>query len=325
MGILEIIIMEYPPFLPDNEKTNWSHLDSFGTNPMFWVNPFVHYNYSLGMHTHDFYEVNIVLRGHGAHYFAGHVFELEMGDTFIIPPAVRHGYYNCGGLDVYHILVHCDFFRAYDGILGRLPSYNAFFNIAPRIREHAGLPLMLRLSGKRFDEIVGMLNYLANLYTSGQVNQYDTLNQSDLYENTAVSSYTLYLFTLLIKYNNEQIMSQGSWQDDQNRSVIRSIENICHDFDKKLDINQLAREAAMSRNTYYKVFNRYTGKSPGAFITDCRITHSKELLTSTDLPVTVVALQVGFYDSSHFIRCFKTHVGMSPSDYKKLKNSTLYH
>jgi len=48
-----------------------------------------------------------------------------------------------------------------------------------------------------------------------------------------------------------------------------------------------------------------------------RLTHACHLLESTSLPVTEVALQSGFPNVSHFIRCFHRTYQMSPLQYRK--------
>ena len=47
------------------------------------------------------------------------------------------------------------------------------------------------------------------------------------------------------------------------------------------------------------------------------LTHACHLLESTSLPVTEVALQSGFPNVSHFIRCFHRTYQISPLQYRK--------
>jgi transcriptional regulator GlxA family with amidase domain len=41
-----------------------------------------------------------------------------------------------------------------------------------------------------------------------------------------------------------------------------------------------------------------------------------ELLATTNLPVTTVALESGFYDHSDFARQFRRHMGQTASQYR---------
>jgi AraC-like DNA-binding protein len=42
-----------------------------------------------------------------------------------------------------------------------------------------------------------------------------------------------------------------------------------------------------------------------------------ELLAGTDLPLSEIALAVGFSDQSHCARRFRQHLGMSPREYRR--------
>ena len=54
------------------------------------------------------------------------------------------------------------------------------------------------------------------------------------------------------------------------------------------------------------------------YLTELRISKSKELLCADELSVQDVAEQVGYRDLKYFSRLFKKLTGVSPSDYKKL-------
>ena len=47
-----------------------------------------------------------------------------------------------------------------------------------------------------------------------------------------------------------------------------------------------------------------------------------ELLATTNLPITEVALEAGFYDHSDFSRQFRRTMGVSPTDYRKQRAGT---
>jgi AraC-like DNA-binding protein len=56
------------------------------------------------------------------------------------------------------------------------------------------------------------------------------------------------------------------------------------------------------------------GLSPHAFQTQIRIEHAKRLIAQNE-PMTYIGLHVGFFDQSHFIKVFKSLVGVTPSQY----------
>lgn len=83
----------------------------------------------------------------------------------------------------------------------------------------------------------------------------------------------------------------------------------------RLDIDELAAAAHMSRSHFFKVFRQYNGVSVNEFITRCRIENTVRLLRERRCGVLEAAYTSGFTSSSGFYRAFKLHTGMSPTEY----------
>jgi AraC-like DNA-binding protein len=62
---------------------------------------------------------------------------------------------------------------------------------------------------------------------------------------------------------------------------------------------------------------KITGFSPLNYLINIRISEAINLLKQQDLPVTDIALDVGFYSSQHFATTFKKLTGYTPSEYRK--------
>jgi len=59
-----------------------------------------------------------------------------------------------------------------------------------------------------------------------------------------------------------------------------------------------------------------TGQSAAGLLKKKVVTEAKVLLTGTQLPVSELSYQLGFYDVAHFSRWFKQAVGQAPSAYR---------
>jgi AraC-like DNA-binding protein len=77
-------------------------------------------------------------------------------------------------------------------------------------------------------------------------------------------------------------------------------------------LDDLARDAGMSRFHFLRTFTRVTGVTPHQWILRARLREAAARLTSTKAPVTEIALDVGFDDLSNFIRTFRAEFGVSP-------------
>lgn len=79
----------------------------------------------------------------------------------------------------------------------------------------------------------------------------------------------------------------------------------------------LARFAGMSRTTFSQTFNRELGMTLPEYVARLRVEKAKRLLSGTTMPITELAMEVGFYDSAHLSHVFRRWAGLSPREYRK--------
>jgi transcriptional regulator GlxA family with amidase domain len=96
--------------------------------------------------------------------------------------------------------------------------------------------------------------------------------------------------------------------------VMEAIEANMHEED--FGVEQLAREAAMSRSQLHRKLVALTGQPPSEVLRNTRLLRAKELLTKKAASPSEVAYKVGFNSHTYFSKCFKDEFGMSPSDVK---------
>ena len=78
----------------------------------------------------------------------------------------------------------------------------------------------------------------------------------------------------------------------------------------------LASFCHCSVSTLSHHFASFFGKSVRAYLSDIRIGRARNLLLTTDLAVTTIAMDVGFADSNYFSRVFTRTQGLSPRAYR---------
>ena len=84
---------------------------------------------------------------------------------------------------------------------------------------------------------------------------------------------------------------------------------------KDIMLDDLAKIAHVSKYYLIRKFNDCYGLSPHQYITNLRINYSKKLLKNKK-DFADIAIESGFYDQSHFIKCFKEYTGVTPMKYK---------
>lgn len=103
-------------------------------------------------------------------------------------------------------------------------------------------------------------------------------------------------------------LSQGALQ--------RIEEYIDAHLDSTLDIDQLAAIVRMSSSHFTRSFHKSVGVTPHRYVIQNRVLRARELLATTNLPLTEIALTTGFSDQSHFSRRFHEIVGIPPGAFR---------
>ncbi|MGN8198078.1 helix-turn-helix domain-containing protein [Salinisphaera sp. RV14] len=88
-------------------------------------------------------------------------------------------------------------------------------------------------------------------------------------------------------------------------------------LDQPLTIDDLCREVWLSKYHFCRLFKATYGETPRKFVQRRRIDEACRLLRETERPVTDIALTTGWSGNSGFSRCFKSHTGVTPSEYRR--------
>jgi AraC-like DNA-binding protein/quercetin dioxygenase-like cupin family protein len=268
-------------------KSHWSYTDNFGTDAYEYIKSFVHTDYAIGYHTHSFYELNVGLAGRGVHYIEQTSCEASVGSVFLIPPYVRHGYVNEGGLDVYHMLIHRDFIGECFSEFRRSVGYSMLFEIEPYLRARYHENLFLVLDGKA-------LAWLCD--ECAAIEDCQGVPGANIFIN-AIAKRILSQLCLLIERQHgvtrERALQKGALD-------IAWILNYIHrNFDEKLTVEHLARQLNLSRSTFIRQFTKVCGCPPHQYIQNYRVKKASEYLSDAEKTSSRIAQECGFYDASH--------------------------
>jgi len=98
----------------------------------------------------------------------------------------------------------------------------------------------------------------------------------------------------------------------------RVLAHIAGRLGEEIALKDLAAVAGLSVYHFAKAFRHSVGLPPYRYILAARIGRAKELLRESELPITEVALAVGFSDPSQFARQFRRATGMAPTTFRRL-------
>ena len=96
----------------------------------------------------------------------------------------------------------------------------------------------------------------------------------------------------------------------------RASEYLVAHLNADFSIADLAEECDLSRSHFIKAFKETFGKTPYRWLTEYRISKSKELL-ATGAPIAEIALICGFSDQSHLTRVFAQMSGETPGSWRR--------
>lgn len=83
-----------------------------------------------------------------------------------------------------------------------------------------------------------------------------------------------------------------------------------------LVIGDFANKLLLSRSLFYRKLKSIVGMPPVDFIREIRVKRAAQLIKSNVYNFSQIAYMTGFNDSKYFSRCFKKHMGVTPSEYK---------
>ena len=300
--------MEWPRKLDiSNERYYYDDAMFFSQDPVANISAVVHPNYNQGMHIHSFYEINVVLKGCGRHYIENYSMPVSRGNVFIIPPGISHGYWHEQGLDVFHLLIKKSFFKQFTLELGSLPGYSSLFEIDKKLPIIYEKTMFLKLSETQLEQLSSQLD----LFIWAVWNPYEG-------RDVILTGNALSLIGRLCSFTGER----RSKDDGLSRDVYASWISQCMDYIQqnikdKLTAKNLSAQFNLSYSTFFRHFKKICHMTPLAYINKCRIQKAIMLLSGTNLSITEIAQQCGYFDSSHFTNCFVAHSGMAPLNYRK--------
>lgn len=263
-------------------------------------------DFPVSMHSHEFYEINIITEGRGTHYIEDNGFSIKSGDFFIIPPNIRHGYDETENLKIFHIILADSFFTRYRDVLRSIHGYSLLFNIEPQLRAKSKLKMFPSISAGDFRFFLNEINKLLRLNKSAE-HMYEA-------EKCVKTLNLICEFAAIVTSDEYKSSAQSSIDIRQITKVLSYIDT---NYGADISLASLCKLCNMSRSTLLHQFKVLCNCSPTDYIRQVRIENARKLLAETDLSVATVAQECGFYDSSHFTKTFLQNLGILPKDYRR--------
>ena len=128
------------------------------------------------------------------------------------------------------------------------------------------------------------------------------------------------LFLWILRRWNEQGITVALASGEDVRRLSAAFDYVWENYGQEITVAQMATLCKMSYPYFSRFFHRLTGQKFVQYLNFIRILHAKTLLSTSALPVTEIAFQVGFSSPSYFIEQFRREVGIPPHRYRRMVN-----
>lgn len=280
---------------PMRLAVNWQ--DQHINDRMIYSPRNTHYtkaNFPEGLHFHDYYEVLLYVEGDVRYIWEGTSFLMERGDLIVIPPSYLHMSRLNGEETTYTRYVFYLYPNAFDAFGG-----GALLDF---LHANGGKPFLSSLKAGALERVLSLLDQLNAALHSGAED-----------DRALAQGLMVQIFHIFNRQARQHSRSDAYFP----QNVLDIQQYIDEHFTELSSVSDVAAHFFYSREYVSRLFKRYLNTTVTDYILKRRISYSQQLIFA-GVPLIDAGFQAGFGSVSTFIRSFRSVVGMTPSDYRKL-------
>lgn len=112
------------------------------------------------------------------------------------------------------------------------------------------------------------------------------------------------------------------YRDTRLGQVSRALNLIHSEYERPIEVTELARAAHMSPSTFFEAFKSITSMSPLQYVKEIRLNRARQILLWEGTTAKRVARRVGYSSASQFSREFKRRFGRPPGQERARARAT---
>ncbi len=239
-------------------------------------------SYSFGPATRPHYLLHYILSGEGTYYVNGNSYKLTKDEGFLIFPG------------------ESTYYKADDN--------NPWEYCWISFHGHEALNILNKCGLSNENLILKDIpNDLFKNKLLSLIHNYEVNSKNEL---SLIGEFYLAFSTLYKKdISKEKNLTQNY--------IDKAIDYIYNNYSYDINITNISNYVGIDRTYLYKLFIERFNTSPQKYLINFRLNTSLNLLQTTDMNITEIALSCGFKDIQSFCRHFKKHFNFSPSKYRK--------
>ena len=238
-------------------------------------------------HSHTFYLVMWISQGRGTHTIDFKTYPITAHQVYFLTPGQVHTWQLSADTQGFNLFFEPNFFRARFG--NRLHQY-------PFYHSHQHLPLL---------EVTGQQALFRNLFSYAyQEYELRQANQADVF-----LSFDHILLESANRLYDQQRMGADLYLYDRIRQYEALLEK---QFIHVREVRAYAAQMGVTPNHLNHICKKGLDKTASQLLHERLLIEAQRLLTYTTQSVKEVGFQLGFEDSSYFVRFFKKYAGQTP-------------
>lgn len=259
--------------------------------------------FDVNWHFHSEYQLFVVLKGKGTRFIGDHMQNFKDGDMVLTGPDLPHLWKND---KAYHIPENR---LETHGVVIYFP-HNFLNNSVFQLDEFESIAGMLRKSTRGI-EIKGKTNL--------QVRQM----MLDLVPMKGVKGIVqlLKILQTIADSNECKLIADAAYintnKESERDRMGQVYEYVMHNYQGKVSLEEAAQLSNLSVSSFSRFFKSRMNKSFTDFVTEVRISHACKLLHETDLNISEISYECGFFTLSNFNKLFKERVKKTPVEYRR--------
>ncbi len=248
-----------------------------------------------------------VLHGTCENIFSSHTVTMKAGDICIIAPSVTHA-----------VSAFSDDFVAYNFVmksatfksvfLNSLSNLSALYDFFSKSLYAPKSSLYLYFKTENDLELLQIFDKILNEHEAKKS------------YSSSMTNALLTIFFITLLRNHEDSMTAANPSEKKQENNIVFILKYIETHYNTLTLQELADFFNYSEKQLTRILKNYTGQTFSALVQSMRLSRAAELLKQPSIPISEIMETIGYSNTTHFYKIFKSKFGMTPAEYRDKEN-----
>ncbi|WP_078393578.1 AraC family transcriptional regulator [Shouchella patagoniensis] len=257
-------------------------------------------------HRHDYIELNYVYNGSLKQTIGDRDIHLKKGELVVLNQHIEHQIDACNTEDiVINFIIQPSFFNYIFSFLNVEGPFYSF--LVDSVHGGSGFGQFLYFRCAEEESIQTLLQQIL-----------EEIMNPDVFSQATIK---LYVGMLIIELTKKANTLEGGHEVSLQNQWMREVLFYIHEEYKQATLYELSERLNQPHYLLSKLIKKRTGKTFKSILQEKRLDIAREMLVQSDLPVSVIAEEIGYDNFSYFYQIFKRKFNQTPLAYRKAQNS----